>query len=135
MPSAGSRSYLTSVARTATPTVTAESAGDARGLQVIIDATASPNNAETLIPAIQAWDVGSSKWQTVTAFTGLLASTVTATATTETYVFTLYPGAAETSATGHHEVQALPVPSQFRIVPTHSASGSWTYTVSFSLLP
>lgn len=126
---------LTSAARTATPSATALTEAKGRGLQVIVDVTASPNNAETLIPAIQAYDPGSQKYVAYTAFTGITASTVGATATTQTYVFTLYPSAAETTATSLHEVQALPLPANYRVVFTHSSTGSWTYTASVSELP
>lgn len=125
---------LTSSARTATTSTTSvEGAG--RGLQIVLDITATPNNAETLTPSVQVYDPGSQKYVAYTAFTALTASGLGATPTTETYVYTLYPSAAETAATAKHEVQALPLPANYRVTLTHSSTGSWTYTASVSELP
>lgn len=122
---------LSSTAATATRTSDPIELLDGRGVQIILDVTATPNNAETLTLSVGAFDGASNKWQTITAFTALTASGIGATSTTATYIYTLYPGGAETAATNNHEVQALPCPRRFRVVGTQSSSGSWTYSVGY----
>ncbi len=124
---------LESAARTAT-TNSADQSSTTRGVILYVDFTATPNNAETATVSIQGKDPVSGKYQTITVFTALVASALGATPTTETYLFTLCPGAAETAATAKHEVQALALPRYWRVVVTHSASGSWTYSVGASLI-
>lgn len=125
---------LTSSARTAT-TSTGSTEGSGRGLQIVLDVTATPNDSQTLTPSVQVYDPASQKYVTYTAFTALTASGLGASPTAETYVYTLYPAAAETAATSKHEVQALPLPAWYRVTFTHSSTGSWTYTASVSELP
>lgn len=125
---------LTSAARTATATTsdvrTTLNEG-ASGIMLILDITATPNNTQTLTPSLQVLDPASGKYQTLTAFAALKGEEIGATATTATYVYTLYPGGSETGSVAKHEVQALPVPSVWRAVITHSSTGSWTYTLSY----
>jgi hypothetical protein len=125
---------LTSAARTATTNSADIKNNQARGVVVCLDVTATPNDAQTLTLAVQVKDEVSGKYVTVTAFTALTASALGATPTTETYVYTVYPGAAETAATAKHEVQALAVAGTFRVRCTHSAAGSWTYSVGYTLV-
>lgn len=125
---------LASAARTAT-TDSADIVSSGSGVVLAVDFTATPNNTETMTVAIQMKDPVSGKYVTMTVFTALTASALGATPTTETYLFTLYPAAAETAATAKHEVQALPCPRTFRVRMTHSAAGSWTYSVGYSLIP
>jgi hypothetical protein len=125
---------LASAARTTTTSSADVTNHNARGVVIAVDFTATPNNAETATVAIQAKDPVSSKYVTLTAFTALTASNLGATPTTETYLYSLYPGAAETAATAKHEVQALALPRTWRVSVTHSAGGSWTYSVGYSLI-
>jgi hypothetical protein len=123
---------LASAARTATATAVPQSNHDGRGVVLALDVTATPNDAQTLTVAIQIRDPISGKAVTVISFTALTASALGATPTTETYLYTVYPGAAETAATAKHEVQALALPVSWQAVVTHSAAGSWTYSLSAS---
>lgn len=122
---------LTSSASTSTRTSDAINGKGATGAIFYLDVTATPNDAQTLTFAVQGQDPVSNKWVTITAFTALTASNLGASPTTETYLYTVDSGAAETAAVGHHEVQALALPHVFRVVCTHSSSGSWTYTVGY----
>lgn len=117
---------LTATAATGTQTTSDVESKLGRGVIVFIDVTTAGGGGETITPAIQFKDPGSAKYVTVTAF-----GTQTATAT---YLYTLYPGGAETAAVGSHEVQALVLPKTWRVVVTHSASAAWTYTIGYSLL-
>jgi hypothetical protein len=125
---------LASAARTTTTNSSDQTNYNATGVVISVDFTATPNNAETITVAIQAKDPVSAKYVTITAFTALTSSALGATPTTETYLYSLYPGAAETAATAKHEVQALALPRTWRVLLTHSASGSWTYSVGYSLI-
>lgn len=125
---------LASAARTATTNSADQTNYNAQGVVVSVDFTATPNNAETFTLAIQAKDPVSAKYVTITAFAALTSSGLGATPTTETYLYSLYPGAAETAATAKHEVQALALPRTWRISAIHSAAGSWTYSVGYSLI-
>ncbi|MGE0227764.1 MAG: hypothetical protein AB7I38_10995 [Dehalococcoidia bacterium] len=120
---------LASAARTASTATSDQTNYNGRGAQIILDVTATPNNAETLQVTVELKDPVSGKYVQVAAFTALTASVLGATPTTETYVYTLYPGAAETIATAKHELQALPIGRTWRVNILHSASGSWTYSV------
>lgn len=123
---------LASSASTATRT-SADQVNDAgAGVLLTLDVTTTPNNSETATVSIQAKDIASGKYVTLTAFTALTASNLGASPTTATYAYTLRPGAAETSAVGNHEVQALGLPRNWRAVVTHSSSSSWTYTLTAS---
>lgn len=99
-----------------------------RGVNLFVTITANPGGAETLTPQIQIKDPISGNYVNYTAFAAITA------ATNGTFVYTLYPGGAETAATAAHEVQALPLPRHWRVVVTPSASGSFTYSVGFSTL-
>lgn len=125
---------LASAARTATTNSSDITNYNARGILLAVDFTATPNNAETMTVGIQAKDPVSGKYVTMTAFTALTASALGASPTAETYLYTLYPGGAETAATAKHEVQALSLPRTFRVQMTHSAGGSWTYSVGYSFI-
>jgi hypothetical protein len=125
---------LASAARTETTNSSDQTNHNARGVVIAVDFTATPNNAETVTVAIQAKDPVSAKYVTLTAFTALTASALGASPTTETYLYTLCPGAAETAAVAKHEVQALALPRTWRVAVTHSAGGSWTYSVGYSLI-
>lgn len=106
-----------------------------RGVLLILDITKTPNNAETLTPAIQAYDFASEKWVSITAFAATAnGTTLGAEPTSATFLYTIYPGGVETAATTNHEVQALPIPVFWRAQVTHSGSGSWTYTLTYQPL-
>lgn len=123
-----------SAARTATPAGIPQSNHSARGVVLILDITATPNNAETLTPSIQAIDEISGKAVTLTAFTALTASALGAAPTTATFAYTLDPAGAETAAVANHEVQSLGLPLRWQPRVTHSSTGSWTYSLSCQYL-
>jgi hypothetical protein len=106
-----------------------------RGIVLILDVTATPNNGETLTPSVQIYDPISAKYQTLTAFKATKkGEEIGATSTTTTLLYTLYPGASETESTASHEVQALPLPAIWRAVVTPSSTGSWTYSLAYQTL-
>jgi len=115
-------------ARTATAQTPDQVTGSrARGVQLILDVTKAPENEDKLTVSIQARAPVTGKYVTLTAF----AATSKGEELGEgaTLAFTLYPGASETAAIGSHEVQALPLPTRWRAVVTHSGEGSWTYSL------
>lgn len=86
----------------------------------------------TLTVSIQGRDPASGKYVTLTAFAATKKASELAGGTT--LAFTLYPAAAETAAVGSHEVQALPLPSKWRAVVTHSKKGAWKYSLGATML-
>ena len=147
---------LSSEARTATTDSEDQVApSQARGVLLTLDVTKAPPKARaakegetekekaelaaekaaeegTLTLSIQARDAASGKYVTLTGFAATKkAKELEAGAT---LAFTLYPAAAETSAVASHEVMALPLPSKWRAVITHSAGGSWTYSLGATML-
>ena len=119
---------LKSAERTATTqSETAISSGRQRGVMLVLDITDAPAAADTLTVSIQAKDPATGKFVTLTAFTASKKGEELEAGATLAY--TLYPAGAETAAVGNHEVQALPLPSRWRAVVTHSAGGSWTYSL------
>lgn len=125
---------LSSAARTATTASSNITNYNARGCIFWLDITATPNNAETVSLQLQAMDPVTTKFVTMTFFTAIVASSIGATSTTATFMYTTYPGAAETVAVTNHEVHAMPVPRTFRVLMSHSGGGSWTYSVGYNLM-
>lgn len=100
-----------------------------RGAYITLSVTANPAAAETLTLQVQKFmPVGAGAYKNITAFT----ATADAVAT---YLYLVYPGVAETAATAEHEVQGVAMPPVFRVTVTHSAAGSWTYSVALEWLP
>lgn len=98
-----------------------------RGAMLVLDITKAPNANETLTVAIEAKDPATGKYVTLTAFAASKKGEELQAGTT--LAFTLYPAAAETAAVGNHEVMALPLPGRWRATVTHSAGGTWAYTL------
>ena len=122
---------LASAARTASTPTPDQTNFNGRGAMIMLDVTATPNDAQTLQVTVEVKDPASAKYVPIASFTALTASVLGASPTTETYVYTLYPGATETIATAKHELQALPLSRIWRVNVLHSAAGSWTYSVGF----
>lgn len=119
---------LSSAARTATTNSEDQIAQpNQRGVTLILDITAAPENADTLTVSIQGKDPTTGKYVTLTGFAASKKGEELAEG--GTLAFTLYPAATETAAITGHEVQALPLPSRWRAVVTHSGEGSWTYSL------
>lgn len=125
---------LASAARTTTTQTADQTNYNGRGAQIILDVTVTPNDAQTLQVTVEVKDSVSGKYAQIAAFTALVASALGANPTTETYVYTVMPGAAETIATTKHELQALPLGRTWRVNVIHSAAGSWTYSVGITNL-
>lgn len=125
---------LTSAARTASTTTADQFTSipdDADGIYLILDITATPNNAETLTPSIQIKDPASNKYVAVTAFSASKTGTeLGANPTEATLVYLLYPAGVATAAAAGVSVQGLATPAIWRAKITHSSTGSWTYTLS-----
>ena len=125
---------LVSAARVATTSSSDQTNFNGRGGVLFVDFTATPNNTETFTLSIEEKDPVSGKYVPLTAFTALTSSTLGATPTTETYMYTLYPGALETVAVAKHEVNGLVLSRTWRATGTHSAAGSWTYSIGYAVI-
>lgn len=123
---------LASAARTVSTPTPDQTNWNSRGAQIILDVTATPNDVQTLQVTVEVKDPVSGKYVQIAAFTALVASALGAAPTTETYAYTMYPGAAETIAATKHELQALPLGRTWRVNVLHSAGGSWTYSVGIT---
>lgn len=99
-----------------------------RGAYVYLVVTAQPGGAETL--SLEIEDKGGGGYGA-----SLVQFGAVATATTGSFVALLYPGAVETVGMSRLFVQAVPFPRVGRVIVTHSGSGSWTYSLLYSLLP
>lgn len=103
-----------------------------RGALLLLSIEKAPAANETLTLQVEAKDEVSSKYLPITAFGAskkgeeLGAGTILG--------FTVYPGALETAAVAAYEVQGLPIPRHWRVKVTHSAAGSWTYSVGYQPL-
>lgn len=86
----------------------------------------------TLTLTIEAKDEVSGKYIVLTAFAATKKASELEKGTT--LAFTVYTGAAETVAVANHEVQALPLPRDWRATVTHSKGGKWTYSLSYQPL-
>lgn len=128
-----SGTLLVSEARTATAQSEDQNtpAGQ-RGTLITLDITKAPAAADTLTLQLEVKDPASGKYVPITAFAASKKGEELGAGAT--LCFTVYPGGAETAAVGNHEVQALPLPRKWRVKVTHSAGGSWTYSVGASPL-
>jgi len=123
---------LTSQARTATAESDDVVSPRQRGAMLVLDITKAPAAADTLTVSIQARDPATGKYVTLTGFAASKKGEELEAGAT--LAFTIYPAAAETAAIANHESQALPLPSRWRAVVTHSGGGSWTYSLGFLAL-
>lgn len=108
---------LSSASRSATTNSTAQTNYNGRGVSLIINVTVAPA-IETLTLAIQVQDSISGTWisiQTGAAMTG-----------TGTTRLVVYPGIGSVANLAFSDILAR----TWRVAITHSASGSWTYSVS-----
>lgn len=112
---------LSSAVRTATTNSTTQTNYNGRGVSIIINVTVAPA-VETLTLAVQVQDSISGTW--VTMQTG---AAMTGTGTTR---IVLYPGIGAVSNLAFSDVLAR----TWRVLVTHSASGSWTYSVSSAVI-
>lgn len=121
----GEVTWLTSAARTSTQTLADTVSAFAKGILVQCNVTVAPG-VETLILAIQRKDSLSSSYITLAANT--------ATTATGMIVVKVYPTftAVAASATGQTANDTLGI--TWRLLMTHSAAGSWTYSCSYQLL-
>lgn len=86
----------------------------------------------TLKVVVEAKDPVSGKYVPLTAFAVTKkASELEAGAT---LAYTIATGAAETAAIANHEVQALPLPRNWRAKVEHSKGGKWTYSLGYQAL-
>ena len=125
---------LASAARTATTSTPVQTDVQHTGVRLFLNATANPGGAETLTVSIEMVDPVAYKDGTVVS-SAITAFAATAAAANDEYVYELYPGSVETSATANHEVQGGSLPTLWRVKVTHSGAGSWTYTLGYDLIP
>ena len=100
-----------------------------RGVQIFVDVTAL-SATPSVVPTLQIKDPSSGVYFDIAAFTPITDVTGTG-----HYVYTILPGAVETIAATDHEIQALPLPSVWRLFMDHADADSITYSVGFSYLP
>lgn len=115
---------LASAARTSTTSSTDQVNYNARGAIVYFSITAVPT-VETVTLTVTAKDPIAGTYET------LLTGAAEAGVATKCYM--LYPGAGA-AANGVDVVNAYPLPRTWRITVTHSASGSFTYSVGYALI-
>lgn len=124
---------LESEKRTATTSSVDQATGASeRGVTIALDITKAPNTAAKLTPQLEFKDPASGKYVPITAFAATKEGKELAAGTT--LLFTVYPGGLETAAVNNHEVQGLPLPSNWRVKVTHSNEDEWTYSVGISPL-
>ena len=119
---------LASAARTTTTLSPDITNFNGRGAYIYLIVTAHPGGGETL--SLEVDDKSGGGYGGSVVQFGVVA-----TATTGTFVGLVYPGAVETVAVSRLFVQAIPFPRIGRVAVVHSASGSWTYSLLYSLLP
>ena len=118
---------LASAARTATTSAIVQTNGENRGIILFLDVTVGAA-AETLTLQVQMLDPVTAKWTDITAFPASAA------AFTGIKTFVVYPGAVETTVLANHEVAGIPLPTRWRATITHSAAGSWTYSLGVAVI-
>lgn len=111
---------LTSAARTATTNGQDMSNDIYAGVTVILDITVAPG-VDTVTLTVQGKDPASGKYYT------LLAGAAESATGTKTY--TVYPGIAVTSNVSASTV----LPRIWRVIVTHSAGTSFTYSVGYNI--
>lgn len=124
-PNYGSITWLASAARTTTQTLADQTNTQARGIIVYCNVTVAPG-VETLTLSVQEKDPLSAVYQVMAANT----------ATTATGIITLrvYPDIAVVAASATGQTAQNILPGSWRLVMTHSAGSSWTYSCSYQLL-
>lgn len=116
-----SLTILSSAARTATTTSSDIENKHNIGAHIVVDVTVVPG-IETVTFAVQGLDETSGKYYTLLTSAALVA--------TGTVVLKVYPGITTASNTAVSDI----LPLKFRVVATHSASGSFTYSVGVSII-
>lgn len=122
-----STGLLASAARTATATTADQSLTNGRGVILYLNVTANPGGAETLSLKIQAKDQQSG------AYTDIADAGVVITAANGARILIAYPGVVQADHAGAGVTvwaKSVHVPFVWRAVVTHSAAGSWTYSMS-----
>lgn len=115
---------LSSAARTATTSSTDQVNYNARGVMVFFSITAIPGT-DTVTLTIEAKDPIAGTYE------ALLAGVAESATGTKCYL--VYPGASA-AANGVDVVNGFPLPRTWRVTVTHSAAGSFTYSVAASLI-
>ena len=117
---------LASAARTTTTAGAVQTNYNSRGVIACLNITANPGAAETL--TIQIVN------QSALGGTRILGSVAIATGTNGNFLFIVYPGAVETIASTGVDATALPIGRTWYCQIAHSASGSWTYSLTYSVI-
>jgi hypothetical protein len=117
-------SLLASSARTTTTNSPDQTNYNGRGVLLVLNVTAQPGGGETLSLKLQAKDSISASYIDV-ADAGVLF-----TAATGIKALLVYPGVLAADLVSGMTGKSAVVPRTFRAVVTHSASGSWTYSLS-----
>lgn len=111
-----------SAARTATPTAAEFNAQGAHGLHLVIDVTAVPGSAPSVVPTIDFHDDLSGKW--ITLLTG---AAITGVGTT---TLKIYPGVTVSANVAVSDVAH----GHMRVVMTHGNANSVSYSASAHLV-
>lgn len=121
----GSTTWLASAARTATQTLADQTGNLWSGIVVYCNVIAAPG-IETLVLSVQNKDLLSLGYVTIAAN---LAQVATGMITIKVFPTLTSVAAAVTGHTANDTIT-----STWRLVMTHSGSGSWTYSCSYQLL-
>ena len=119
---------LASAARTATTNSSDVTNYNWRFLTLYLNVTVNPGGAETLTVSINGKDVVASGYGPLASYAAFGAA-----GGTGLTVYQFGPGLVDTLALANFEVQAGILPRIFRVTVTHSAAGSWTYSVGAAL--
>lgn len=120
---------LASAARTTTTTSGDFPNNGYSGAWFYLNITANPGGAETLQVAIQAKSHKRGTYKTITAYPVCTA------ATNALFPHLIYPAAFHNSAHTTSHVWGTRLPPIYRVIVTHSASGSFTYSLDVQYLP
>ena len=119
---------LASAARTATTNSADLTNHNARGVLVFLDVTVNPGGAETLLMSVEVKDPISGKYHNLeagnaNAFGG----------TTGDELIVVYPGSS-LAEDGVDQAAEYPLGRTYRITITHSAGGTWNYSLGAQLV-
>jgi hypothetical protein len=120
---------LASASRSATTNTPDQTNYNGRGCALVLNVTVEAGGVETLALKIQGKDSISGNYYDIVSF-GTVYDSATQ-APTVTAVAIMYPGVTDADIVGTTGFsKGMVLPRTWRAVVTHSASGSWTYSLS-----
>jgi hypothetical protein len=118
-----------SAARTSTQSTPTQTNYNSKGVILYLNVTANPGGSETLSINFHYVDPVSNN------VTTQIATLITQPAVNGMYTLHLYPGASSAPTDpANNKSFSLPLPRQWQAAIAHSGSGSWTYSLGYSLI-